>query len=114
MQEWHNLSASVILKFPTFDKFSLELLFINFSPQTADDMLQKITDGYTIFHRTVNDKVNQSSFLFSRLFTVTQHGAMVMIWSKESFPGWYWDRASLSSIATYHKLVLITGVPVDN
>ena len=42
------LSASVILKLPTFDKFSLELLFIYFSPQIADDTLQKITDSNTI------------------------------------------------------------------
>ena len=49
---------------PTFDKFSLELLFIYFSPQIGDDVLQKLTDGNTNFHRTVNDKVNQSLFLF--------------------------------------------------
>ena len=51
-------------KLPTFDKFSLELLFIYFSPQIGDDVLQKLTDGNTNFHRTVNDKVNQSLFLF--------------------------------------------------
>ena len=32
-------------KLPTFDKFSLELLFIYFSPQIGDDVLQKLTDG---------------------------------------------------------------------
>ena len=32
-------------KLPTFDKFSLELLFIYFSPQIGGDVLQKLTDG---------------------------------------------------------------------
>ena len=57
------------LKLPTFDKFSLELLFIYLSPQIGDDVLQKLTDGNTNFHRTANDKVNQFSFLFSELYS---------------------------------------------
>ena len=56
-------------KLPTFDKFSLELLFIYFSPQIGDDVLQQLTDGNTNFHRTVNDKVNQSLFLFNGLYS---------------------------------------------
>ena len=69
-------------KLPTFDKFSLELLFIYFRPQIGDDVLQKLIDGNTNFHKTVNDKVHQSLFLFNGLYSVTQHGAMMMIWSK--------------------------------
>ena len=56
------------LKLRTFNKFSLELLFIYFSPLIWD-MLQKFTDGNTNFQRTVNDKVNQSLFLFNGLYS---------------------------------------------
>ena len=66
------------LKLPTFDKFSLELLFIYFSPLIWDDV-QKFTDGNTNFQRTVNDKINQSLFLLIMDCTVTQRGAMMMI-----------------------------------
>ena len=77
-------------KLPTFDKFSfIELLFIYFSPQIGDDALQKLTDSNTNFHRTVNDKVNQSLFLFNGLNGLYSHPA----WSYDddlvqSFLGW--------------------------
>ena len=32
----------------------------------------------------------------------------------QSFPGWQWDGTSLPSILIYCKLLLITGLPVDN
>lgn len=74
------------LKLPTFDKFSLELLFIYFSPPIGDDVLQKLTDGNTNFHRTVNDKVNRSLFLFNGLYShpTWSHGDELV----QSFLGW--------------------------
>ena len=62
---------------------------IYFSPQIGDDVLQKLTDGNTNFRRTVNDKVNQSLFLFNGFNGLYSHPT----WSYDddlvqSFLGW--------------------------